>query len=167
MKYGLIGALVVVGVMGGLYLVDKHLYLSPLTNWLILLAYIPFMWWALTDFMAKHPDTTEIRTMIRPGFLTFILINLGFYLLLYSLFLYDKELLAITTNQEIQFFEGEIARGTGDPQKANELREKIQYLQSNGMQVALGPILMQMCTGAIGGFGLSALLAYLFQSRSK
>jgi hypothetical protein len=132
------------------------------------LVYLPFMWWAISAYMqGKNAATTNFRDMLRAPFLTFLVINLGFYLLLYSLYLYDPTLLQITTDREIAFFESELARGTGDPQRSNDLREKIQYLKTNGMQVPLGPFMLQMCMGAIGGFGLSALIAYFYQSRSR
>jgi hypothetical protein len=167
MKHGIIGAIVVVSVMASIYIANKELYLNPWVNWLILFLYVPYMWLAIRDFMRAHPETKEIRTIIRPAFLTFILINLGFYLLLYGLFLSDQELLQITSSREIQYFENELKQGVGDPQKANELRDQIQYLKTHGMKMPLGHLLLQMCMGAIGGFSLSALMAFMFQSRSK
>jgi hypothetical protein len=167
MKQGFLGALVVAGIMFGAYLFSKELYLNTAVNWLILLVYVPFMWWSIQEFAKGVPANLDFRTFLRPPFLTFVLINLGFYLLMYGLFLSDSELLQITAQREIQFFESELAAGTGDPTRSNELREKINYLRTNGMQMPLGHLLLQMCLGAMGGFGLSAILVFMHQSRSK
>jgi hypothetical protein len=167
MKYGIFGAIVVVGIMLGAYFFSKELYLNTALNWLILLVYVPFMWLSLQAFAKDLPSGLDFRVFLRPPFLTFVCINLGFYLLMYALFLSDSELLRITSQREIQFFEQELAAGTGDPTRSNELREKLNYLRANGMQMPLGPLLLQMCLGAIGGFGLSAILVFMHQSRSK
>ena len=149
------------------YYLDKRFYLHPVLNWGILLAYLPFMWKSAEDHIALSTETVDLRSIIRPAFITFLLISLGFYLLFYSLHLYDKELLQITQENQIRFLEEEISRGVGDPQQANHLRDQIQYLKNQGMSMPLGPVLLQMCVGAIGGFGLSALIAFILQSRNR
>jgi hypothetical protein len=153
--------------MAGAYFVSKSVYLSPAINWGILLAYVPFMWWSLQEFTTTHPQIQDFRGLIRAPFLTFVIINLGFYLLMYGLFLGDGELLQILTTREVSFLENELSSGTGDPQRANKIREQINYLKANGMQMPLGPTLLQMCMGAMGGFGLSAILVYFFQSTRR
>jgi hypothetical protein len=167
MKQGVLGAAVVVAIMFGCYMVSKGLYLGPALNWLILIVYVPFMWWSLSEFAKAKPLVTDFRTMVRAPFLTFVIINLGFYFLMYGLFLYDNELLQTLSSQEVAFLEQELSKGTGDPQRSNQIREQINYLKTNGMQMPLGPTLLQMCMGALGGFGLSAILTYLYQNNQR
>lgn len=167
MKQGVLGAIVVMVVMASSYFFSKTFYLSPALNWGILLLYVPFMWWSLNEFATNNPHINDFRTMLRSPFLTFVVINLGFYLLLYGLFLSDKELLSMLTQRELAFLEKELSNGTGDPQRANQIREQINYLKQNGMQMPLGPTLLQMCMGAMGGFGLSALLVYFYQNSKR
>jgi hypothetical protein len=167
MKVGLIGGFVVASIMLGIYYLSKEIYLNTYTQWLILLVYLPFMWSSLQSYVVKSDINTDFRALIRAPFLTFILINLGFYLVFYLLFVYDPALLNMTAQKGILFFESELNRGTGDPQQANQLREKIEYLKQNGMQITPGALLLQMCMGAMGGFFLSALLTLMFQSRAR
>ena len=57
--------------------------------------------------------------------------------------------------------------GLGDPQEANKIREQIQYLEKDGMSLPLGPVLLQMCLGAIGGFALAAGITALVRSTAR
>ncbi len=166
-KHGVLGSVVVMAVMFTVYLASRSFYLSPILNWGILLLYVPFMWWSLKQFGNENQQINDFRTLLRPPFLTFIIINLGFYLLQYSLFLYDKELLNLLTVKELSFLENELKIGTGDPQRSNQIREQINYLKQHGMQMPLGPTLLQMCMGAVGGFGLSALLVYIYRNSKR
>jgi hypothetical protein len=79
----------------------------------------------------------------------------------------DPELLAMETQAQLSALQQQIAAGVGDPEQANLIREQIQFLQKEGMSMTLGPVLMQMARGAIGGFGLASVLVILLKNSYK
>ena len=105
--------------------------------------------------------------MLRTPFVVFLLINLMYWLFYYSLHLADPELLKMETALQVGHLKSQLDAGLGDPQEANKIREQIQYLEKDGMSLPLGPVLLQMCLGAIGGFALAAGITALIRSTAR
>ncbi|MDX1911178.1 MAG: hypothetical protein SFV22_06825, partial [Saprospiraceae bacterium] len=69
---------------------------------------------------------------------------------------------------ELQNLKEQLTAGLGDPEQANQYRERIQelekYIQSPQPQ-PLGPVLTRMCVGALGGFVLAAGVAAVVRQK--
>lgn len=167
-KYGLLGGAVVFFYFLILYFIKPDLFLSPLLQWGSMGFYLLFMWQATKVDSAEHGSARDFRAILRTPFITFLIINLCYWLFYYALHLYDPGLLQTEMAMELKGLQGQIDAGLGDPQQANVLRERIQELeksmQAGGAQ-PLGPVINRMFIGAIGGFGLSAGLAAIFRSK--
>lgn len=101
--------------------------------------------------------------MLRTPFLVFILINLAYWLFYYGLHLFDKNLIVLELDANIRMLQSELSAGTGDPSTAHDLRlqiDQMEMLRRQPMQ-PLGPVLLQMAQGAIGGFALAAIIVSL------
>ena len=62
--------------------------------------------------------------------------------------------------QQMAFLKKQLTDGTGDPEQAAKIREQIQSLEATkDLKQPLGPVLLQMAIGALGGFALSAVIA--------
>lgn len=164
------------GLMGGaavalyfllLYTVRKELMLNPWLQWGSMLIYVVFMFQAARQDVAENGAGREFRMKVRTPFLTFLIINLIYWLLYYSLHLYDPSLLQMETAAQMEYLRKQLASGAGDPEVANKLREQIQYLESAGMSMPLGPVILQMCVGALGGFALAAAITVLQRSNNN
>ncbi|MBK8556177.1 MAG: hypothetical protein IPL65_10610 [Lewinellaceae bacterium] len=166
MKYGLLGGLAVVMYFFLFYTIDKNLFLNPFVQWSSMVVYVLCMFQASKEDCAANSVHRDFRMITRTPFLVFILINLAYWLFYYSLHLADPELLQMETALQLKMLQEQLAAGTGDPDSANTLRENIQFLQKEGMTMTLGPVLMRMGMGAIGGFALAAAIAYLQRSKS-
>lgn len=127
-----------------------------------MVVYIAFMYAAARADVSRHGVARDFRELTRPPFITFLLINLAFWLLSYSLHLADPQLLQMEANIQIAHYEAQLKQGL-DPQEANKLREQIRFLQKEGMSLPLGHVFLRMALGAIGGFMLSALIAAFFR----
>jgi hypothetical protein len=166
LRNGLFGGLAVVAYFTALYWIDKRLFLHPALQWGSLVIYLAFMYRALRQEAQDAAGLRrDFRARVRTPFLVFILINLAYWFFYYGLHLADPALLEMETAIQLDYFRKELAAGTGDPQKSNQLREQIQYLESSGMGLALKDVLLQMAVGAFGGFALAAALTALTPPR--
>ncbi len=143
------------------YIFKKELFLSPMIQWASLLIYGLFMYKACEAHVDQSSSDISFREAVRAPFLVFVLINLCYYLFYYALHLYDAELLKMETATQIAYLKGQIQSGLGDPQQTNKIKDQIQYLETNGMSLPLGPIFLQMGMGAMGGFLYAAGLTGL------
>lgn len=158
-RYGLFGAAVVVFYFALLYVAKQNLFLSPLLQWGSLVFYLFFMWLAVRDDNVAHGADRDFRQRVRAPFVVFLLINLGYWLFYYGLHLYDPSLLQAEMNLELRMLKDQLAAGLGDPEMANQYRERIQDLErsiQSPQAQPLGPVLSRMCMGAVGGFALAA-----------
>ena len=160
-RYGLLGGLVVVFYFVLLYLANKALFLHSGLQWASLVIYALFMYRATQVDCAQNGRDREFRTLVRTPFVVFLLINLCYWLFYYSLHLADPALLQMETAAQVAYLKAQLTAGTGDPQQANALREQIAYLEQHGMSLPLGPVLMQMGLGALGGFAMASVVALL------
>lgn len=160
-RYGLLGGVVVVFYFALLYFADKNLFLNPGLQWASLLIYALFMYRAAQLDYAESGRNRDFRAMVRVPFVAFLLINLCYWLFYYSLHLADPSLLQIETASQIAYMKEQLAAGTGDPQQSNKLREQIAYLEQNGMSLPLGPVILQMGLGALGGFAMASVVALI------
>ena len=168
-RYGLLGGVVVVFYFALLYVAKQNLFLSPLYQWGCMVFYLFFMWFAAKEDCAAKGTARDFREIIRTPFITFLLINLFYWLFYYGLHLYDPGLLQSEMGLELNMLKTELAAGLGDPEQANKYRERIQELEKliqNPLPQPLGPVLMRMAVGAVGGFVLAAGVA-AFMKRKK
>ena len=167
-RYGILGGVVVIFYFTLLYVAKQDLFLSPLFQWGSLIFYLIFMWQATRQDCVVNGAGRDFRTVVRTPFLTFLLINLSYWLFYYGLHLYDPSLLQAEMNLELNMLKNQIAAGLGDPGQANQFRERIQELEKiiqNPQPQPLGPVMMRMCVGAIGGFALAAGVAALVKNQ--
>lgn len=155
LRFGLIGGIAVAAFYGAVYAIDKALFIHPAVQWGGVVIYVAFMYAAGRADVAQHGASRDFRELTRPPFVVFILINLAFWLLSYSLHLADPDLLRMEADVQIAHYEAKLREGL-DPQEANKLREQIRFLRREGMSLPLGHVFLRMAYGAIGGFMLSA-----------
>jgi hypothetical protein len=168
LKYGLLGAVVIVFYFALLYFSKKENFLSPLLQWGSMVMYLFFMYKAAQEDCAEKGTDRDFREIIRTPFSVFLLINLGYWLFYYGLHLADPGLIQMEMTMELSSIKAQLSAGLGDPEQANRYRERILELekavQSPGVQ-PLGPIITRMFMGALGGFGLAAGIAAILRSK--
>ncbi len=167
-RNGLLGGVVVVVYFFVLYTVKRELFLNPLVQWASMGFYILFMYRAARTDISEYGTQRDFREILRTPFIVFILINLFYWLFYYGLHLADVELLRMELLAEKQLYQDQLLQGAGDPQQANQLRERVAEVEKallNPVQ-PLGPVITRMAIGALGGFALSAgIAAYLRSSK--
>jgi hypothetical protein len=166
-KYGLLGGAVVVFYFLILFIIGPKLFLSPLLQWGSIGFYLVFMWQASRKDIEQNGSSRDFRELLRIPFVAFLLINLCYWLFYYALHLFDPGLNQIEMGMEMEHIKSQIAQGVGDPQIANNLRERMSELEKsmqNPVAMPLGPVLTRMCVGALGGFGLAAGVAAITRS---
>lgn len=165
LKYGMWGAISVVLYFLMFYFVKKELFLNPGVQWGSMLIYIACMYKAAEEDMQLKGISRDFRLLSRPPFIAFLVINLAYWLYYYGLHLADPSMLTLQTDMQLEMLHQTIADGVGDPEHANKIREQINYLENEGMSMTLGPVLMRMTMGAIGGFALSAILVFVIKRK--
>ncbi|HRI62214.1 MAG TPA: DUF4199 domain-containing protein [Saprospiraceae bacterium] len=158
-RYGLLGGIAVVFYFAILYFVKKELFLHVGFYWASMAIYLLFMWQAAKEDCAENGVVRDFREILRIPFIVFLLTNLLFWLFWYTMHLADPALLQMEATIKMNYLQGQLANGPGDPQQANQLREQIQMLEKEGMSITLGAVLLQMGIGALGGFALAAGIA--------
>jgi hypothetical protein len=166
-RYGVLGGLAVVLYFFIFYYAQKSLFIHPLVQWASMGIYLACMVQAARADFALHGVERDFRLLTRTPFLVFILVNLAYWLFYYSIHLADPELLSMETQVQLSALQQQLSDGVGDPDQANFIREQIQFLQKEGMSMTLGPVLMHMARGAIGGFGLAAGVVMLLKNTNK
>ncbi len=141
--------------------------MNPWLQWASMIIYVLFMFRAAKADCAAHGTRRDFRMMIRAPFIVFILVNIFYWLFYYGLHLADPELVRLELLAEKQMYRTQILQGTGDPQQANQLRERMDDIDKALEQPVqpLGPVITRMAIGALGGFGLAAgIVAYIRSS---
>lgn len=164
-RLGILGGIAVVFYFSILYFSNKALFLNPGLQWGALVIYLAFMYQAAVADCKLHGTERDFRELVRTPFLVFLLINFAYYLFFYTLHLADKSLIVMELDANIKMLQAQIQAGTGDPVEANNLRLQIADLEKikAAPTQPLGPVLMQMAQGAIGGFGLAAVIAAILR----
>lgn len=166
LKNGLLGGALVVVYFAGLYAIGPATFLNPWLQWASMAVYLFFMYRAAKTDCAENGANRDFREMLRTPFLVFVVINLFYWMFYYGLHLADVELLRLELLTEKSMYQAQIEQGTGDPQQANLLRERIIEVDKaleNPVQ-PLGPVISRMAMGALGGFALSAAIAFVLRS---
>ena len=166
-RYGFLGGVVVIFYFTLLYVARQNLFLSPLFQWGSLVFYLFFMGQAAKEDGAINGTGRDFREVVRTPFVVFLLINLCYWLFYYGLHLFDPSLLQVELNLELDMLKSQLNAGLGDPEQANQFRERIQDLErviQTPQPQPLGPVMMRMCVGAIGGFALAAGVAALVKN---
>ncbi len=169
LKYGLLGAVVIIFYFALLYFSKKENFFSPLLQWGSMVMYLFFMYQAAREDCQANGTDRDFREILRTPFIVFLIINLGYWLFYYGLHLADPGLIQAEMSMELSDLKAQIASGLGDPEQANRFRERIQELektmQNPGIQ-PLGPVITRMFVGALGGFALSAGIAGVLRART-
>lgn len=169
-RYGFLGGAVVAFYFALLYVAKQDLFLSPLLQWGSMVIYLFFMWRASQEDCDANGTKRDFREVVRTPFVAFLLINLCYWLFYYGLHLYDPGLLQVEMGLELDMLKAQLSEGLGDPEQANKFRERIQELEKtmqNPQPQPLGPVIMRMCVGALGGFGLAAGVAALVRNQKS
>ncbi len=168
LKYGIFGAVTVVIYVLALYYVDKKLLTNAVaTYWLpLLLIFPPLMYKAALDEVEAH-GKKDFRTFLRTPFLTFAVANVAFWLCLYALHMADPDLARMELTQQLEYAQGQLKQGMGDPQQMNKIREQVSQIQMElqAIQQPVGPYIFSMAIWKILGFGLAAAVTGLVRSR--
>lgn len=157
--YGSLGAAVVVLFFLGCYAAGKTVFLNPALQWGSMLLYIAFMYLAARADEAVSEPGRDFRMRVRAPFLAFLCINLGYWLFYYGLHLYDPSLIQLELTQKADYLRKLVENGLGDPEQANKMRSQMAELEqaiAKPSPQPLGPVVVQMLQGAIGGFILAA-----------
>jgi hypothetical protein len=128
------------------------------------------MWQASTEDCDVNGTERDFRDLVRTPFMAFLLVNLCYWLFYYGLHLYDPSLLQAEMGLELDMLKKQLAEGLGDPEQSNKFRERIQEIEKvmqSPQPQPLGPVMMRMSVGAIGGFGLAAGVAALVRRRKR
>lgn len=164
LKYGFLGGAAVAFYFLLAYFAGKQHFMNPAVQWASMLLYLAMMFKAAQDDCAQNGTARDFREMTRTPFAVFLLINLVYWLLFYGLHLADPALVQMENALNLARLREELAAGPGDPEQANQLREQIQFLEKETAPVVpLGPVLLRMCMGAIGGFALAGGIAAYFK----
>lgn len=166
LRNGLLGGVIVVFYFALLYTISKETFLNPWLQWASMAFYFLFMYRAAREDCALHGTSRDFRALLRTPFVVFILINLFYWLFYYGLHLADPDLVRLELLAEKQHIQDLIDSGLGDPQQANQLRERVSEVEVALEQPVqpLGPIITRMAMGAIGGFILSAGIAGILRT---
>ncbi len=162
LRNGILGGVAVVGYFALLYGLGREVFIHPVGQWASMALYLGFMYWAARADDALYGVERAFRHQVRAPFAVFILINLAYWLFYYGLHLADPELVRMELLAQKATVEAQLARGAGDPQWANQLREglaEIEKALAHPVQ-PLGPILLRFGMGAVGGFALAALTVF-------
>jgi hypothetical protein len=127
------------------------------------------MYKAAQDDYAQQGVARDFRALLRTPFIAFLLINLFYWLFYYAIHLADPGLLQMELDMQLAYMKGQLSSGVGDPQQANQLREQVAELEramANPAPQPLGPVVMRMAVGAIGGAALSAGIAAWLRGRA-
>lgn len=169
-RYGFLGGAIVIFYFLLLYITKQDLFLSVPLQWASMVFYLFFMWQACRENCATEGVARDFREIVRTPFVTFLLINLCYWLFYYGLHLYDPSLLETEMRLELDMLRQQLAAGLGDPTQANQFRERIQDLEK-ALQAPqpqpLGPVITRMFVGALGGFALAAGVAMLVKNSKK
>jgi hypothetical protein len=160
-RYSLLGSVLVIAYFALFYRMDKTLFIHPGIQWVSLLIYVAVMYAVARADVAANGADRDFRSLLRAPFIAFLLVNLAYWLFYYSLHLADPELVQMETAVQVAHLREQLSKGTGDPQQANQLREQLQAFEQSAPVMPLGPVLLRMALGSIGGFGLAAAVAAL------
>lgn len=169
-RNGFLGGAVVIFYFALLYVAKQDLFLSPLFQWGSMVFYLFFMARASMEDCAANGSSRDFREIVRTPFVAFLLINLCYWLFYYGLHLYDPSLLQAEMKLELDMLKSQLNAGLGDPEQANKFRERIQDLEKTLLAPQpqpLGPVMMRMCVGALGGFALAAGVAALVKNQKS
>lgn len=158
-RYGLFGGASVVIFFMVVFTARPELFHHLGLQYGSLAIYLLFMYLASKADVDAHGAAREFRELIRTPFVTFLVINLCYWVFYYALHLFDPELVIRELNMELAGIKAQLEGGVGDPQQANVFRERITAIEKALLQPPtqpLGPIVTRMFIGALGGFGLAA-----------
>lgn len=169
-RNGFLGGAVVIFYFALLYIAKPEMYLNLPLQWASLVFYLLFMWMATKEDCAAKGTARDFREVVRTPFVTFLIINLCYWIFNYGLRLYDPGILHNELTIALEMARNQLTTGVGDPEQADKLRKYVQELEKllqNPQPQPLGPILRDMCMGAVGGFVLAAGVAALVKNRRK
>jgi Protein of unknown function (DUF4199) len=148
-KYGIMAGLAVVGYFLLFYAINKATMLGATVQLSSYLVYFGVMFLA-----AKKYSNSDFKDVLKVAFGVFVIANLFYYVFDFYLFNYkDKTLIDLQKDLMLDYFEGAA-------KSVEEATLRTQSIQS-GDYHSFYSLIFAYAKGAIGGFGLSILVAYL------
>ncbi len=170
LRYSLLGAIAVIAYFAVIFFSKAENFLHPGLQWGSLAIYLFLMYKATQEDCAANGIQRDFRAIVRTPFLVFVLINLGYWLFYYGLHLAYPSLVATEMQMEMKALQAQLSAGLGDPQQANQYRERILEIENaikNPMPQPLGPVITRMFIGALGGFALAAGMAFAVRATTE
>lgn len=156
---GGIAGLLTILLLFGLYLVEPRTMLNPFPFWGSLLFYILAMLGAALLEKRKNEGVLSLKLAVRSAFSTFLIANLIFFAFYYFMFArFDPQLTEIQRELTKEFYEGYYS--------GSELRKNLKLLEESDFTVTLSTVISGYVKGAIGGFLLSVLIAFLVREEA-
>jgi hypothetical protein len=149
LKYGIMAGVAVVGYFLLFYTINKTLMLGPYVQLPSYLVYFGFMFLA-----SKSHFNLDFKQILKIAFGVFVVANLIYYAFDFYLFnLIDKSLGDIQKDLMLDYYKA----GAKTVQEASALTQSIE----NGDFHDIKTLSFGYARGAIGGFGMAILVAYL------
>jgi hypothetical protein len=143
--YGIVGGLTTILVYSILYFINKSYLLSPVFYWSSLLIYIGAM--IYTADVSVKQGKTDFKQILKPVFICFLIANLLYYLYYYILTVeIDPGLAELQMERMIE--------------KMKELNSDTLPTKADMKEGILSSYVFSYFQGALGGFILSAIVAF-------
>ncbi len=154
-KYGVIGGVATVALLLLFYAIGKEWMLHPAVQWSSLSVYAAFMYAAGRQAVAQlgNPESGATIPVLRATFAVFLIINAIYYVFYYILHQADPTLAVYQKEQYL-----EVIRRFTPPEK---LETELERITQADFSATPGKLLMGYAQGAIGGFVLAFLTAFL------
>ena len=147
------------------YFIRKEWMLHPALYWGTLGVYLFFMIRPARQQAQQSEQPLTWRQLIRTPFTVFLIANLIFWIFYFLIFTFDASLRELSQEQQMQALEriSQMMDGGLSEQQMQQSREQIREA---GGGFSLSDLFFSYAKGALGGFGLSALIA-LWAQRLK
>lgn len=165
LTYGLATGSLIVALYYAAYRYDPYFMLGPLLYWstfaLIIAAMIIA---ALKDRNEK--GSLEFQDVLKVCFSVFVISNLVYYAFYYIIFTSDPALTEVSKNLALRSLET-VKSYTDHAPGSTSINEIEKQYQTQDYGVHLSTVLSAFAQGAIGGFLISLILAFILKSPDK
>ncbi len=155
-RTGLVVGLMVIAALTGMYLIDKKWAFDIYVRGGLMAIYVVGMFKVGANVVKSNPDQ-DFRLIIQPIFVVFLVANLLYFVYYYLLFNFiDPSLIAA---QKAYFLQMAESHG----QVTEENRQVFMQETMQGELTSLRAVMYNYASGAIGGFALSAVMAFILK----
>ncbi len=155
-KYGIISGVVIICYHLGVYFWSKEFLISSPFFFSIYLVHVPFMLATGIKERILHDGLIDFKVALKHIFLTFILGMLFYYLIYYSLFNYDAELIDLMKQATHDGLDWQKEKGFIDEDKYEKF---IESMKDADFTVGIWQVITGIPFRIIGGFLLSLVVA--------